>query len=187
MNQVGNFQSYKLVDNRDIIDLFDPTDKSIVSANIERIDIKSVKIGADVIKPANTATQVVLSADVLTGALLSQPNRLLNETKTISIGGSGIDFGNILGNAIGTSDNITLHNAVSILNNTGAAKLQTVLTENLNGINRGGFNVRLNGTIPTGQRLVMNLIIAIEASITYTRCEANSCIQHQPFNTSKDN
>lgn len=171
INQVGNFQTFRLIDNRDIIDLFSPTDNSVTSAEIEKIDIRSVKIGANVIKPSNTATQVVLSADVMSGALLNQPTRLLNETKTISIGGDGIDFGNILGNAIGTSENITLHNALTILNSQGADKLKTILVENLNNINRAGLSVRLNGTVPAGQRLMMNLTISIDATISFTRCE----------------
>lgn len=168
VNQVGSFQTFRLIDNRDIIDLFSSTNNSVVSAEIEKIDIQSVKIGANVIKPTNTATQVVLSADVMSGAL---PTRLLNDTKTISIGGDGIDFGNILGNAIGTSENITLHNALTILNSQGANKLKTILTENLNNINRAGLSIRLNGTVPAGQRLVMDLTIAIDATISFTRCE----------------
>lgn len=171
INQVGNFQSFKLIASRDIIDLFDPTNHSIASAEIQNIDIKSAQIGANVIKPANTATQVVLSADVMGGALLNKPTPLLNKTKTISIGGDGIDLGNVLGNAIGASDDITLHNALSILNATGAADLKQVLTENLTNINRAGLSIRLNGEVPAGQRLVMNLKIAIDASISFTRCE----------------
>lgn len=171
INQVGAFQTFKLVDNRDIIDLFSPTDNSVVRAEIERIDIQGVKIGANVIKPTNTATEVSLSADVMSGALLNQPTRLLNETKKISIGGEGIDFGNILGNAVGVSENITLHNALTILNDQGADKLRTILTENLNNINRAGLSIRLNGNVPAGQRLVMTLTIEIDATISFTRCE----------------
>jgi hypothetical protein len=171
INQVGNFQSFRLIPSRDIIDLFDPTTNGIASAEIQQIDIKSAKIGANVIKPANTATEVVLSADVMSGALLNQPTRLLNETKKIAIGGDGIDFGNILGNAIGTTENITLHNALTILNSEGATKLKSILTENLTNINRAGLSIRLNGAVPAGQRLVMNITIAIDASISFTRCE----------------
>lgn len=171
INQVGAFQTFKLVDNRDIIDLFSPTDNSVVRAEIEKIDIQGVKIGANVIKPTNTATEVSLSADVMSGALLNQPTRLLNETKKISIGGEGIDFGNILGNAVGVSENITLHNALTILNDQGADKLRTILTENLNNINRAGLSIRLNGNVPAGQRLVMTLTIEIDATISFTRCE----------------
>jgi hypothetical protein len=185
INQVGDFQSFRLIPSRDIIDLFDPTKNGIASAEIHRIDIKSVNIGANVIKPTNTATQVVLSADVLSGALLNEPTRLLNETKTISIGGDGIDFGNALGNAIGVSDNITLHNALTILNKTGADKLKTILTENLTNINRAGLSIRLNGSVPTGQRLVMDIKIVIDASISFTRCEEVPIMLFFTFGNSK--
>ena len=185
INQVGNFQSFQLIASRDIIDLFDPTNHSIASAEIQRIDIKSAKIGAEVIKPANTATQVVLSADVMSGALLDKPTALLNKTKTISIGGDGIDFGNVLGNAIGVSDNITLHNALATLNATGATELKTILTENLTNINRAGLSIRLNGEVPAGQRLVMNLKIAIDASISFTRCEEVPIMLFFTFGNSK--
>lgn len=169
VNQVGDFQSFQRFSNRDIIDVFAPTNSSVLSADIERIDIRGVKIGAEIINPTNTATQVVLSADVMSGPSLA--TSLLNKTKTISIGGSGIDFGNILGNAIGTSENITLHNALTILNSQGTEELKKIFTENLKGINQGGFTIRLNGNLPANQRLAMKLTIEIDASISFTRCE----------------
>ncbi|MFN8346540.1 MAG: hypothetical protein U0X91_16165 [Spirosomataceae bacterium] len=171
INQVGNFQTYQLIDSRDITNLFDPENNRVSSATIEKMDIHGASIGAKVL-PANTATQVILSADVISGALLDKVNPLLNKTKTISISnGGGLDLENAIGNAIGTTEDVALHNAISILNATGAVELQKILKENLSGINRGGLSIRLNGTVPNG-RLVMSLTIQIAASITYTRCES---------------
>jgi hypothetical protein len=170
INQVGNFQTYQLIDSRDITNLFDPENDRVSSATIERMDIHGASIGATVLA-ANTATQLVLSADVISGALLNTVNPLLNKTKTIAISNSGgLDLENALGNAIGTTEEVALHNAISILNAQGAAELQKILKDNLSGINRGGLSIRLNGTVPNG-RLVMNLTIQIAASITFTRCE----------------
>lgn len=170
INQVGNFQTYQLIDSRDITNLFDPENNSVSSATIERMDIHGASIGATVLA-ANTATQVILSADVISGALLNTVNPLLNETKTIAISKSeGLDLDNALGNAFGTTEEVALHNAISLLNAKGASELQKILTANLSGINRGGLSIRLNGKVPAG-RLVMNLTIQIAASITFTRCE----------------
>jgi hypothetical protein len=77
---------------------------------------------------------------------------------------------NALGNAIGTTDDVSIYNAISILNAKGASELQKILDANLSGINRGGLSIRLNGKVPA-QRLVMNLTFQINASITFTRCE----------------
>lgn|GEM_PF-3017267 len=170
INQVGNFQTYQLIDSRDITNLFDPENNKVSSATIEKIDIQGVSIGAKVL-PTNTATQVILSADVVSGALLNTISPLLNETKTIAISKSeGLDLENALGNAIGTTDDVSIYNAISILNAKGASELQKILDANLSGINRGGLSIRLNGKVPA-QRLVMNLTFQINASITFTRCE----------------
>lgn len=171
INQVGNFQTYQLIDSRDIINLFDPENDRVVSATIEQIDVRGAEIGANVL-PSNTATQVTLSADVVSGALLQTVNPILNESKPIIIPKQeGLDFGNILGAAVGVTDEVTIYNAVKILNAGGTKKLQEILGANLSGINRGGLSIRLNGTVPANQRLVMNLTIKINASITFTRCE----------------
>ncbi len=169
VNQVGNFQSYQLMAARDIIALFDAERNSVVSAEIKNIDIKTVKIGAEV-GSTNTAQQVELSSDLLTGALLNKPTALLNKTKTIKIS-SDIDIASALGNALGSDDETNLQNAISVLNAAGAAELRKAILENLQLVNQAGFSVRLNGTVPAGQRLVMKITLAIEASITFTRCE----------------
>lgn len=171
INQVGNFQTYQLVGSRDITNLFDPENNRVSSAIIERINIHGVNIGANVL-PANTSTQVVLSADVLGGALLNTVNPLLNETKTLAISKSaGLDLENALGNALGTTEDVSIYNAISILNAKGTVELQKILDANLTGINRGGLSIRLNGKVPANQRLVMTVTIQINASITFTRCE----------------
>ena len=182
VNQIGDFKTLTFLDNRDIISLFEQESEniSISSSTIDKIDVKGVKIGADVL-PANTAAQVVLSADILSGALLETVNPILNKTKTITISqNTGFDFGNALGNAIGSDDETTLYNAITILNADGTAQLKKVLESNLSGINRGGLTIRLNGTVPANQRLVMKLTIAIDASITFSRCE-----EVEVFNTNE--
>ena len=42
INQVGNFQTYQLIDSRDITNLFDPENNQVSSATIEKIDIHDV-------------------------------------------------------------------------------------------------------------------------------------------------
>jgi hypothetical protein len=169
INQVGNFQASQLMAARDIIALFDAEKNSVVSSEIKNIDIKTVKIGATV-GPANTAQQVELSGDILTGALLNKPTLFLNKTKTIEIS-NDIDIIGAVGNALGAKDENNLQNAVSLLNAAGADELRKAILENLQLVNQAGFSVRLNGTVPAGQRLVMKITLAIEASITFTRCE----------------
>lgn len=169
VNQVGNFQSYQLMAARDIIALFDAENNSVVSAEIKGIDVKSVLVKVT-LDPANTAQQVELSTDILTGALLNKPTPFLNKVKTIKIS-SGIDIANLFGNVVGSDDATALHNAIATVNATGTSELKKALLENLQLINQAGFSVRLNGTVPAGQRLVMTLTLAIEASITFTRCE----------------
>lgn len=184
VNQVGDLKTFQLITGRDIIEAFygERPDISILSTNIETIDVRGVKIGADVLTN-NSASQVVLSADVLTGALLDKPFSLLNKTKTIIITkDKGFDFKNALDNVVDgiKSDDETdkenngetkLYNALTILNATGTAELKKILAENLTNINRGGLRIQLNGTVPAGQRLVMSLTIRVDASMTFSRCE----------------
>ena len=148
INNAGAFNSVSTISASDITNLFQGT-----------IDPQQ-----------NTATQVTVRADVTSGA----PTPLLNDTKLIRIGGNQLlqDVKDILNTTTGDiQKEVSFANALAALRAVGVVELQKIINENLQGVNTAPLKVTLSGSSPAGQRLVGQIVVTLNASITYSRCE----------------
>jgi hypothetical protein len=170
IDQVGSFSSIAIIPNGKIIQLFNDNDNKFSQATIEKIDIQSISIGASVASN-NTAKQVQIGATIQS---YFGKKVLLNDSKLLQIeSGIGSDALNAFGAVTGLDNkNITLHNAIDLINATGAADLSNALQKNLKAINViDPIQIMLNGKVPQNQRFVMPISIQIAATITYSTCE----------------
>jgi hypothetical protein len=168
INQTGNFTGSSSIGGTTFAQLFADADTKFFSAKIEKVDVQSVSIGAN-LAAGNTAQQVQVGATIES---FEGKKTLLNDTKVIQLQTNvATDILSGIGNVTGLNDkNITLHNAIDLLNATGAIDLQNALKKNLSELN-GVVYINLNGKVPPNQKMVMSLSIQVTASVTYSSCE----------------
>ncbi len=167
INQVGIISSKSIISGQTFASLFAENNSKFYGSKIEKVDVQGLSIGAN-LGVGNTAQEVLIKVIIETA---SGTNVLLNETKGIQlISSSAYDFLSGVGNVTGVEKNITLHNAIDLINASGAVALQKALKENLSNLN-GSINIFLLGGVPANQRLVMNLTIRFTATVTYRTCE----------------
>ena len=167
INQTGSILSSSIIGGQSFANYFADNNSLFYGSKIEKVDVQGLSIGAN-LDAGNTAQQVQIGAMIQT---TFGTNVLLNDSKVIQlISSSGYDFLSGVGNVTGIEKNITLHNAIDLINTTGAVALQKALKENLSNLN-GIITINLTGKVPANQRLVMNLTIRFTATVTYRTCE----------------
>ena len=168
INQTGSVLSSSIIGGQTFAKLFADNNSYFFGSKIEKVDVQGLSIGAN-LDAGNTAQQVQIGAMIQT---TYGTNVLLNDSKVIQlISSSGYDLLSGVGNVTGIDEkNITLHNAIDLINANGAVALQKALKENLSNFN-GAITINLTGKVPANQRLVMNLIIRFTATVTYSTCE----------------
>ena len=170
INNAGAFNSVSTISASDITNLFEPDIFANRGSQIEKFDLNSINIQGTIDPQQNTATQVTVRADVTSGA----PTPLLNDTKLIRIGGNQLlqDVKDILNTTTGDiQKEVSFANALAALRAVGVVELQKIINENLQGVNTAPLKVTLSGSSPAGQRLVGQIVVTLNASITYSRCE----------------
>lgn len=170
VNATGNFNSVSSITANQITNLFDPDIAGNRGSVLDKMDVNSFNVTGTINEGTNTATQVTVSAFVTTG----DPTPLLSDTKLIRIGGNQLvqDAKDILNATTGQiSKEISFQNALSAINAVGVKKIQKIITDNLTGVNITGLVIMLNGTVPAGQRLSGSIVLTLNATLTYSRCE----------------
>lgn len=170
INSSGAFSSVSRITADKITNIFQPDFYDNRDSKVERFDVNSFNIAGTINEDFNTASEVTVKAVVTTAGTTP----LLNDTKLIRIGGNKL-LQNVtdLFNAV-TGDiknEVSFANALLAINAVGVQKVQKIISENLDGVNTSGLTIQLNGMVPEGQRLVGNITLTINATITYTRCE----------------
>lgn len=169
INSVGAFSSPYTITPDQITNLFDPDIFANGGSQIERFDLKSFDINGVVDPQRNTAKEVTVKADITSGT----PTALLKEMKLILMNNNQFlqDVKDIFNVSTGNIDKgISIENAILGFKKEGVAKIQLTITDNLKGFNQTPLNIMLTGSAPAG-RVAGQIIITIEASITYSRCE----------------
>ncbi len=171
INQVGDFTSREVIDANVIVRSLNDADAGFTRSKIEKVNIQSISVGA-LIGSGNTAQTLQLGATIQTSQLGSET--LLNDSKVIQIQSStAVDILSAVGNVTGLEKNITLHNALDLINTGGATKLSQAIQNNLSILNSNDnrIAITLNGKVPAKQRLVMNLTLQYTVTVTYSTCE----------------
>ena len=168
INQTGSILSSSIIDGQTFASYFADNNSSFYGSKIEKVDVQGLSIGAN-LDAGNTAQQVQIGAMIQT---TYGTKVLLNDSKVIQLISNPVyDVLSGLGNVTGIDKkNTTLHNAIDLINTTGAVDLQKALKENLSTLN-GAITINLTGKVPANQRLVMNLTIQFTATVTYSTCE----------------
>ena len=170
INATGTFASSSVITASQITNLFDPDIFKNSGSVLDKMDINSFNVTGTINEGTNTATQVTVNAFVTTG----NPTPLLRDTKLIRIGGNKLlqDVKDILNVTTGDiKKEVSFANALAAINAVGVEKIQKIITENMLGVNRTGMSIQLNGTVPAGQRLSGSIVLTLNATLTYSRCE----------------
>lgn len=170
INGTGSFTSNSLITANQITNQFDPDLFGNSGSVLEKMDVNSFNVSGTINEGTNTATQVTVNAYVTTGGATP----LLADTKLIRIGGNQLlqDAQDILNVTTGqVKKEISFQNALTAINAVGVQKIQKIITENLLGVNKTGMGVSLNGIVPSGQRLSGQVVLTLNATLTYSRCE----------------
>lgn len=170
VNATGMFSSSSVITASQITNLFDPDIFKNSGSVLDKMDVNSFDVSGTINEGTNTATQVTVNAVVTTGG----PTPLLNDTKLIRIGGNKLlqDAKDILNLTTGQiKKEVSFTNALATINAVGIEKIQKIINENLLGVNRTGMSIQLNGTVPAGQRLSGSIVLTLNATLTYSRCE----------------
>lgn len=174
INSKGSFSSIGFINSFDIIHQFDK-EAGWLGSEIEQLDINSFSFGAKV-DAKNTAQSFVINAvlkQICLPSVSCQDMKILDDTKTIQIqSNTAQDLLNGFGAVIGVDkNNITLHNAIEVVNTTGAKAIKEVLENAFKNDKSARIDIALNGTIPTNQQAVLKFTIVMNASLTYVKCE----------------
>lgn len=170
INSTGAFNSVSTITPDQITNLFDPDIFTNSQSQIERFDLKTFDIQGIVNPQQNTATEVTVKADITSGT----PMPLFKQTKLILMTNNQWlqDVKDIFNASTGNVDKgLSIANAILALKAEGVGKIQQTINDNLKGFNQTPLNIMLTGSAPAGQRVVGQIIITMEASITYSRCE----------------